>query len=120
MITRSSGRSGAVLLEALVGVVLFGLVALAMIASLRQSSATVALGREREARSVAASRLLRQLRTWDAEALEAACGTSSRSGFTLSIASIGQGLFSVEVSDSAGAPALLRTSIYLGGAIAER
>lgn len=105
-------RSGMVLLESLVALVVFALAASALTATLIQALEAVRTTAEAESELRAASAFLDAVVLWPATDLDRRLGDRQQGPWRLKIDRPHPNAYRIEVADSTGARILLQTAVY--------
>lgn len=109
---RNRRRTGAILLEVMVGTLLLAVVGVAWITLMGQTMQSVRDIRERETEYAAASDDLQHVALWTPGQLDAATGSSRVGSYVLIVRPVAAEVFDVVVADSSGRP-LIATSMYV-------
>lgn len=106
------GRSGAVLLEAIVAMTIVLVAGTAGVTLVAESAGAVRRAREADAEARAASRLMDAVSLWTRDDLDRRLGSRPQGSWRLVIDRPAPELYDLALTDSAGRRIILRTSLF--------
>jgi type II secretory pathway pseudopilin PulG len=105
-------RSGMILLEVMLGTVLFAMSSVALVTLLVQTVATVRHGRETERRTANATRLLNRVSLFSEFDLSLRLGVQRMNGLNMEIGAPAPTLFTIDVRDTVTGAVIVGTMVY--------